>query len=124
MLSGDAVEDDSGSYAAFTEQGSSASHLTAAKVLDVVPGLPDCAGEARNMPSNWIRTPQSRSPKSWDKMTDPVVPLERNLCGHPSTGLLWEQRFRWKKDGGQNQDVKACMCIEQAGYFNRLTWMI
>ena len=26
-------------------------------------------------------------------MEDPVVPLERNLYGHPSAGLLWERQF-------------------------------
>ena len=26
-------------------------------------------------------------------MEDPVVPLERNLCGHPWAGLLWERQF-------------------------------
>ena len=26
-------------------------------------------------------------------MEDPVVPLERNLCGHPLAGLLWERQF-------------------------------
>ena len=26
-------------------------------------------------------------------MEDPVVPLERNLCGHPLAGLLWERKF-------------------------------
>ena len=26
-------------------------------------------------------------------MEDPVVPLERNLCGHPLAGLLWEWQF-------------------------------
>ena len=37
-------------------------------------------------------------------MEDPVVPLERNLYGHPSAGLLWERQFEkillkhgWKK---------------------------
>ena len=34
VLRGDIVEDDSGSYAVFTEQGSSASQMTAAKVMD------------------------------------------------------------------------------------------
>ena len=24
---------------------------------------------------------------------DPVVPLERNLYGHPLAGLLWERQF-------------------------------
>ena len=26
-------------------------------------------------------------------MKDPVVPLERNLYGHPLAGLLWERQF-------------------------------
>ena len=26
-------------------------------------------------------------------MDDPVVPLERNLYGHPLAGLLWERQF-------------------------------
>ena len=37
---GDIVMDDSGSYAVFTEQGSSA------KVMDIVSRLPGCAGQA------------------------------------------------------------------------------
>ena len=35
MLRGDIVKDDSGAYAVFTEQGSSASQMTAAKVMDI-----------------------------------------------------------------------------------------
>ena len=27
------------------------------------------------------------------RMEDPVVPLERNLYGHPLAGLLWERQF-------------------------------
>ena len=34
VLGEDNVKDDSGDYAVFTEQGASASHMTAAKVLD------------------------------------------------------------------------------------------
>ena len=34
VLRGDIVKDDSGSYAVFTEQGSSASQMTAAKIMD------------------------------------------------------------------------------------------
>ena len=30
-------------------------------------------------------------PESWSSMEDPVVPLERNLFGHPLAGLLWER---------------------------------
>ena len=46
VLRGDIVKDDSGSYAVFTEQGSSASQMTAAKVMDVMARLPGCAGQA------------------------------------------------------------------------------
>ena len=35
MLGGDLVENDSGAYAVFTEKESSASQMTAAKVMDV-----------------------------------------------------------------------------------------
>ena len=44
VLRGDIVKDDSGSYAVFTEQGLSASQMTAAKVMDVLARLPDCDG--------------------------------------------------------------------------------
>ena len=40
------MKDDSGSYAVFTEQGSSASQVTAAKVMDIISKLPGCAGQA------------------------------------------------------------------------------
>ena len=46
VLQGDLVEDDSGSYAVFTEQGSSASQMTAAKIMDIISRLPGCAGQA------------------------------------------------------------------------------
>ena len=41
---GDFVEDDSGSYAVFTEQGSSASQMTAAKIMDIISRLTGCDG--------------------------------------------------------------------------------
>ena len=46
VLRGDIVKDDSGSYAVFTEQGSSASQMTAAKVMDIISRLPGCDGQA------------------------------------------------------------------------------
>ena len=36
------VKDNSGSYAVFTEQGSSASQMTAAKIMDIISRLPGC----------------------------------------------------------------------------------
>ena len=116
VLRGDTVKDDSGSYAVFTEQGSSASQMTAAKVMDIISRLPGCAGQAADAvsaytqvkkedaqkifkipksecPDNWIRLPRHKWPKSWSSMEDPVVPLERNLYGHPLAGLLWKRQF-------------------------------
>ena len=46
VLRGDIVKDDSGAYAVFSEQGSSASQMTAAEVMDVIARLPDCHGQA------------------------------------------------------------------------------
>ena len=31
--------------------------------------------------------------KAWSSMEDPVVPLERNLYGHPLAGPSWEMQF-------------------------------
>ena len=45
VLRGDIVKDDSGSYAVFTEQGSSASQMTAAKIMDIISRLPGCDGQ-------------------------------------------------------------------------------
>ena len=44
-------------------------------------------------PDIWIRLPRHKWPKSWSNVEDPVVPLERNLYGHPLAGLLWERQF-------------------------------
>ena len=49
VLRGDIVKDDSGSYTVFTEQGSSASQMTAAKVMNIISRLPGCAGQATAM---------------------------------------------------------------------------
>ena len=55
VLRGDIVEDDSGSYAVFTEQGSSASQKTAAKVMDIISRLPGCSGQAAEAVSAYTR---------------------------------------------------------------------
>ena len=94
VLRGDIVKDNSGSYAVFTEQGSSASQMTAAKIMDIISGLPGCDGQAAdavsadtqvkmedahklfNIPKSecpeiWIRLPRHKWPKSWSCMEDP-----------------------------------------------------
>ena len=118
VLRGDIVKDNSGSYAVFTEQGSSESQMTAAKIMVFISRLPGCDGQAADAVSAYTqvkmedahklfkKTSQIRNgqtfgfvyqdtkwPKSWSSMEDPVVPLERNLYGHPLAGLLWERQF-------------------------------
>ena len=101
---GDIVKGDSGSYAVFIEQGSSASQMTAAKVMDIISRLPGCGGQAADAvsaytqvkmedapklleipksecPDIWIRLPRHKWPKSWFSMEDQVVPLERSSFG-------------------------------------------
>ena len=53
VLRGDIVKDDSGAFAVFTEQGSSASQITAAKVMDVIARLPDCDRQAADTISTY-----------------------------------------------------------------------
>ena len=54
-LRGDVVEDDSGAYAVFTEQGSSASQMSAAKETDVIARLPDSDGQAADAVSAYTQ---------------------------------------------------------------------
>ena len=55
VLRGDIVKDNSGSYAVFTEQGSSASQVTAAKVMDIISRLPGCDGQAADAVSAYTQ---------------------------------------------------------------------
>ena len=114
VLRGDIVKDDSGSYAVFTEQGSSASHMSAANIMEIISRLPGCDGQAADAVSAYIQVKNGRWsqiienskigvsrhldsstttqwPKSWSSMEDPVVLLERNLYGHPLAGLFMEK---------------------------------
>ena len=93
VLGGDTVKDDSGSCAVFAEQGSSASQMTAAKVMDVKARLPGCARQVADaisayiqvkmedasallklteseFPDMWIRPPKHKWPKSWSSTED------------------------------------------------------
>ena len=106
--------------------------MTAANVMDIIPRLPGCAGQAADAmpaytqvkmedassvlkipksecPDFWTRLPRHKWPKSWANIEDPVVPLERNVYGHPLAGVLrerqleevllrlgWEKRPNWE----------------------------
>ena len=75
-LRSDIVKDDSGSFAIFAKQGSSASRMTAAKVMDVVARLAGCAGQAADAVSactqvktedahKLLKIPKSECPDIW-----------------------------------------------------------
>ena len=112
----DTVKDDSGAYEVFTEQGSSASQMTAEKVMNVTARFPDFDGHAADAvsactqaklknaprwlkipktecPDVWIRLPRHKWPKSWRDIEDLVELLERHLYGHPLARLLWRRQF-------------------------------
>ena len=98
------MEDDSGSYAVFTEQGSSASQMTAAKVMDIISRLPGCAGQAADAVSAYtqvkmedaptqLKIPQSECPDIWirlpkHKMAKIMVQNGRPSCSS-RTKSVW-----------------------------------
>ena len=60
VLRGDIVKDDSGSYAVFSEQGSSESQMTAANVMDIKSRLPRCSGQAADAISVYTQVKKGR----------------------------------------------------------------
>ena len=62
VLRGDIVKDDSGSCAVFTEQGSSASQMTAAKEMDIISTLPGCSGQAAGAISAYTQVKMEDAP--------------------------------------------------------------
>ena len=128
----------SGSYAIFTEQGSAASQMTTAKVMCAIARLPGCGGRGADAesaythvkmedasasvqlpksecPDTWIRLPRPNWPKSWSNIEEPVVPLERNLFGHPFAGLLWERQFEkvLLENGRENVPNWECLFVHR-----------
>ena len=63
VLRGDIVKDDSGSCAVFTEQGSSASQMTVAKIMDIISRLPGCDGQAADAVSAYTQVKMEDAPK-------------------------------------------------------------
>ena len=62
VLRGDIVKDDS-AYAVFIEQGSSASQMTAAKVMDIISRLPACSSQAADADSAHTQVKMGDAPK-------------------------------------------------------------
>ena len=134
VLRGDIAKDDSGAYAVFIEQGSSASQMTAAQVVDVIARLLDCDGqEADAVPAytqvkmkgarKLLKIPKSECPDVW-------IPLPRHkwpkAWEYIEGRILWERQFEkalmelgWEK----YQIGNACSFTENKNYSYRSMWM-
>ena len=107
----DIVKDDSGSYAVFTEQGSSASPMTAAKVMDVIARLSGCAGQAADGISAYtqskmedaptlLRIPKSECPDFWIRLPPhkwpnrgPAWKIQSFLLSEICTVILYQDDY-------------------------------
>ena len=150
VLRSDMVKDDSGSYAVLTEQGSYASEMPAAKVMDVIARQPDCAGQAvdavsactqvkledaskllkipkSECPDLWIRLPRHQWPKSWSNIEDPRF-LSNEICTDTyllaSCGKASLRKFFWNLDGKKCRIKNVCLFIEIKDCSYRKTRMI
>ena len=117
VLRGDIVKDDSGSYAVLTEQGSSASQMTAAKFMDIISRLPGFARTSSwssiclYLGSKWKMLQffwkfQNRNVQTFGFVYHdtnglnhgPIWKIQSfllsgHLYGHPLARLLWERQF-------------------------------
>ena len=63
MFRGDQVRDETGFLAVFSEQGTSASHLAAAKFLDAIARFPGCDGEGADAKSAYTQVLMAEWPE-------------------------------------------------------------
>ena len=106
VLRGDIVKGDSWAYAVFTEQGSSASQMTAAKVMDVMaPRLwwtSSWCNICQNVQIYGYVFHDNNWPKSWDKIEDcgsSWKKLVRTPTGKTFEGTGSPNIFYWNLDG-------------------------
>ena len=62
VLRGGTVKNDSGSNAVFTDQSSSTSQMTAAKVMDLIAKIPGCARQAADAVSSYTHAKMEHAP--------------------------------------------------------------
>ena len=106
VFRGDNVKDEQGYLAVFSEQGTSASHIAAAKFLDALARFDGNDGEDSDAmgaytqaefagEETWVHVPRDRWPAHWrGKYERPVCRLRLNLYGHPLAGLYWEKHCK------------------------------
>ena len=111
---GDNVNDDRGHRSVFAEQGASASQMAAGRFLDTISRL--LARQAKPTTryqcirrykcqkhqthalsekecTTGVDKTTSRRTKQWDSIEESMVPLDRNLYGHPMAGILSERKL-------------------------------
>ena len=104
VFRGDIVEDDSGSYAVFTEQGSSASQMTAAKFMDIKSRLPGCSGQAADAVSAYtqvkiedapklLKIPKSECPDTNGQNHGPVWKTQSFFMSGICTVIFWQDCY-------------------------------
>ena len=129
-LRGDIVKDDPGSYAVFTEHGSSASQMTAAKVMDIISRLLGWAGEAADAVSakthvkmkdapTLLKIPKSECPDIW-------IRLPRHKIAKIMV-LLWERqlaKFYWNIVGKKFRIVNVHSLTGKKGFSHVCMWTV
>ena len=147
VLRGDSVKDDSGSNAVFTEQGSSASQMTAAKVMDVISRPPGGAGQAADTVSAYTEVKTEDFPKFPNRNVQilryvyqdanrlnhgPVLKIQLFLLTDRCTVILEQdcyekgnsRKFFWKTDGRRFPIGNACSLTEKKDHSCLCTWTI
>ena len=116
------VKDDSGARAVFTEQGSSACQITAAKVMVVMARLPSwCSiclhsgkigGCFHDLFGQQLKTP-------WYFLNETCTVIHLlGYCGKDSS-----RKFCWSLDGKKCWTGNVCSFIGNKGYFCQYRWM-
>ena len=95
VIRGDIVKNDSGSHAVFTEQGSSASLVTAAKVMDIISRQPGCAGHAADAVSAETQVKMVDAPTllKIPKSDCPVICIRPPKHKWPNHGPVWKTQL-------------------------------
>ena len=83
------MKHDSGAYAVFFEQGSSASQMTAAKVMDNISRLPGCSGQAAHAVSAYTQVKKEDAPT--------LLKIPKSVCLD-----IWRV---YQNTNGQNHDT-------------------
>ena len=139
VLRGDIVKDDSGSYAVFCEQGSSASQMTAAKVMDVIARVQDCDGQPAEeisahphvtmehaprllkipkseCPDFWIRLPRHKMAQHHGQTLKIQWFLVNDICTDTHVrdffGEDSSRKFCWSLDGKKDR-IRECLFVHR-----------